>query len=187
MPALEVEYAAPSNLAVVIGQVRDAFEEMGNATPIMIGKQYLENVGAAPRVLFVPEPNGKIGPAIELGNAVSVTHSCDVYIRAEPIADDLERFARAYELSDLVIDCIQTAATGRVEWSDYSDTSPTDTDDTGADIALSFTYQRDVPHSAIRRALAPAGADISGARPALPPGDPGTVESIDVTTEPEED
>src|SRR6266571_5337126 len=106
--------APPSNLSVVLGQVRDALAATGDATPVMIGMAYLEQfgVGAAPRVLFVPEPKGgggKVGPAIELGNACSITHSCNVLVRGVESGDDLGRFDSTYALGDRVVSLIKTA------------------------------------------------------------------------------
>lgn len=187
MTLVAVGYSPPSTLADVIGQVRDAFQDMGDATPIMIGKQYLEQgVGSAPRVVFVPEPRGRIGPPQELGNAASVTHSCDVAVRGQESGDDLERFKQAYAIGDRVIDLIKTAATGRIEWGDFGDGSPTDADAYGAEVAFSFTYTRDVPHDAERWALDPATADDAAAVPLVPPGEPASDMSLEVTVEPQE-
>ncbi len=189
MPALQVVHANPSTLTTVIGQVKDAFEAMGNATPILIGKKYLDDfgVGSAPRVLFVPEAGGgKVGPPIEMGNAASVIHSCNVFVRAEESGDDVGRFDRAYALGDLVIDCIHTAAPGRVEFGSFEDDSPTDADAYGADLAFSFLYARDVRHDTARWSLPAADDDTSAVQPAIPPGQPGTVDSVDVTVDPVE-
>lgn len=186
MPPITQGNAPPSTLADLIGQVKDAFDAMGDSTPIMVGSQFLKElgVGSAPRVVFVPEPKGKIGPPIEMGNAASVTHSCDVFVRASESGDDIARLVAAYALSDLVIDCIQTGGTGRVEWGDYADDSPTDVDAYGADIALSFTYKRDVLHSPALWSLPAPGADTSGAIPHPPPGVPASSVGIRPTTTP---
>lgn len=181
---LAADNAAPSTLADVIGQVVDAFSEMGNATPIMVGGEYLERgVGVAPRVLFVPETGGKVGPGRELGRAASISHGCEVYIRGVDSGDDLARLRATYELGDLVISCLQTAAPGRIEWAQYADSEPMTA---AGEIKLSFSYTRDVAHSAARWALPAASADTSPKQVGLPPGVPGQVTSVAVATEPED-
>lgn len=177
----------PSTLADVIGQIKDAFDAMGDATPILIGKQYLvQGVGSGPRVVFVPERRGRGGDPLELGSAVSVTHSCDVLVRGPEEGDDLERFRATYRLADRVMDCIATAATGRLEWGGYGDDSPTDVDAYGAEIAFSFTYTRDVRHDAARWALAPATVAATDPVPLVPPGEPAATVTTTITTVPEE-
>lgn len=188
MPPIATQNAAPSNLAAVIGQVGDALGALADATPCMIGKHYLEHFGAGspPRVLFVPETRGKVGPPTELGFTASITHACDVFVRGPESGDDLGRFDAAYALGDLVIDLIQTAGTGRIEWTDYADGSPTNVDAFGADLAFSFTYTRNVRHDARRWALPAATADTSTKVPNVPPGVPSSGATIDVTTVPQE-
>jgi len=137
----------PSTLIDVIGQVVDAFKVFGDATPIKVGKNYLDQgPGSSPRAIFVPDSAGRVGPPREMGNAASVSHGCTVYVRAKESGDDLTRFRQAYKLADIVIDLIGTAATGRIEWGTYADGSPTDVDAYGAEIVLSFSFRRDVLH-----------------------------------------
>ncbi len=191
MPLIQNTVSAPaSNLAAVIGQVRDAFAAIGDATPIMTGKGYLEQfgVGAAPRVLFVPEPKGgggKVGPAIELGNPCSITHSCNVLVRGVESGDDLGRFDATYALGDRVVSLIKTAAPGRVEFGAYLDDSPASVDIAGAGLKFSFTYIRDVRNDAARWGLPAAAADTSAATPIPPIGTPYNVDTLTVTTIPE--
>ena len=136
MPALKdlVDNAAPSTLADVIEQVRDAFSAMGDSTPIRIGKAYAENLGAgsAPCVVFVPEADGRVGPPIETGNAASVTHGCQVLVYAAVGGEDFNRFANAYALVDELIGCLAVAASGRIEWGNHGDGSPNNFDSHGA-------------------------------------------------------
>jgi len=166
--------APPSTLIDIIGQCVDALDAMGRFMPAMVGKQYLNTgPGSAPRVIFVPEVGpGRVLPPYELGNAASVRHTCQIYIRASESGDDISRFRDVYELSDLVIDLVQTAGTGRIEWGDYGDGSPTDVDAYGAEIVISFAYRRDVRHNALRWGLPSATADTSENTPSPPPGVP---------------
>src|SRR5512138_1662301 len=181
------EYHAPSTIADVIGQIVDAFGDMADATPIMVGKQFLERgVGSAPRVVFVPEPRGKVGAASKLGRPASVEHSCAVYVRAPEEGSDVERFKAAHLLGDRVIDCIATAGAGRIIWGEYSDGSPVDVDAYGAEVVLTFTYKRDVLHDAARWALPAPAEDTSDPTPHVPPGIPADDVELDITTAPEE-
>lgn len=180
-----------SSLADVLAQVREAFSAMGDATPIMCGAHYLsaENpgaIGAAPRVLFVPEPKGKAGPPIEMGNVCSITSSCDVYVRAAEGGDDFGRLTAAYALLARVLGCLSVAGTGRTEFGSFADDSPDDVDAYGADLTVSFTYQWDVPHDAARWALAPAAANTDTPRGIPPQGRPFTITSITPVAVPQE-
>ena len=180
-------HANPSTLADVIGQVIDLFAATGDATPILVGGHYLEAFGAgsAPRVLFVPDPrtSGRLGPPIELGRAVaSITHACDVYARAEETGDDLERFRKAYALGDKVLSALRRAGAGRLEFGAYGDGSPTKVDAYGAEIAFSFTYQRDVYHDVAIMSVPSASPDATPKRPIIPPGTPASSENYAVET-----
>ena len=140
----------PSTLADVIQQVIDAFGELADATPILVGAHYLEHfgTGSGPRVLFVPEKGGgSVGPPLNLGNAASVTHSCDVYVRGPESGTDVGRYGAAYALLDLVVNALATAAPGRLQWGAMRDDSPVNVDAYGAGLAVSFLYQRDVTHA----------------------------------------
>lgn len=166
-------YRPPSTLTDVLRQVEEALALMANATPMMVGKKYLEDfgVGAAPRILFAPEPRGNIGRPREMGNACSVTHSCTVYVRGAEGGDDITRFDNAYALADVALDLIITAGTGCIEWGEFSDSSPANVDAYGADVTFTFTYQRDVRHSATRWTLPAAASNTLAPEPAPPPGE----------------
>lgn len=187
--SLVKQHRAPSTLIDILQQCKDALDAMGAFMPTSIGKAYLsEGAGSYPRVVFVPEAGrGKVGPPHEIGNAASVTHTCEVHVRAMESGEDVARFRAAYALGDLVIDLVQTAATGRIEWGSYSDGSPTDTDAYGAEVVISFSYKRDVPHSAVRWGLAQALADTSDPMPVPPPGTLAGGIEIDPTTTPNPD
>lgn len=171
---IAVQHANPSTLVDVLEQVKQAFSNMGDATPIEVGKQFLaQGIGAPPRIIFAPEmgPNGAIGDPREAGNAASMVHSCMVSVRARGSQKDTERFKAAYALAFRVISCLVVAGTGRIAWvGGLSDTSPSATDSAGAELTFYFTYSCDIPHDAKRWALAPATADTSDEQPQPPPG-----------------
>jgi hypothetical protein len=184
---LVAQNATPSTLADVIGQVVGAFAHMGDATPIMVGEHYLERaVGAPPRVVFVPERAGTWGPAQELGYAASITHACEVHVRASADGDDVERLRALNELSALVISCVRTAAPGRIAEGKYEVSSIGDADAFGLEAVIAFTYRQDIPHSVARWSLPAATADVSSKRVGVPPGEPGQVTTVVPTTVPKE-
>ncbi len=187
MPLVQQQYPKPSTLADVIQQVKDAFDAMGDATPIMVGKKYIQNIGSAPRIVIVPETDGRVGPPIEQGDAASVSHGCMVLVRAAETGGDVDRFKRAYELGDRLIDCIGTAATGRIEWNAIGDGSPLDVDAYGAELVLQFTYRRAVRHDPKRWALSAASTNNAPAEPLVPPGAVGSVDGATYTVTPKDD
>lgn len=185
MPIVAQQHPAPSTLATVIGQVIDAFGRMADATPILVGKQYFESfgVGIEPRVLFVPETRSRLGPPLEMGNAASMTHSCQVFVRAKPGGTDVERFAHAYALTDLVVSCLEAAGSGRIQWGELGDASPVDVESVGPELSFGFTFKRDIRHDAARWALPPADLVPNTPVPRPPPGQAGTVADVDVEVE----
>lgn len=179
--------AKASTLIDILKQIKGALDAMGIYLPTLIGKAYeSEGVGSAPRVIFIPDESGKLGPPRELGNAASVTHGSRVLVRGRESGDDTERSKEVYALADIVIGLIQIAGTGRIEWGKYEDASPTNTDAFGAEIRLTFTYRRDVAHNDARWRLAPAEDDTSAAEPQPPPGEIAGGIEIDAQTVPVE-
>lgn len=180
----------PSTLADVLRQVTEALSLMADATPVMIGDRYLEQngVGGPPRVVFFPEPAGpgRVMPPIEMGNAASVMHSCNVFVRAAEGGDDLTRYEAAYALADAVIDLVSTAASGRVEWGTWLGDPPSKVDGPGADVAFSFTFRRDVQHNAARWALPPATNNTAAPNPVPPPGVAASDAAVNVAVTPPE-
>lgn len=154
MPPIVPDNAKPSTLSAVLRQVRDAFDAMGDATIVQVGAQFREGfgVGGPFRVLFVPETKGSVDDPIEMGNAASLRHGCDLYLRAEiETSDDVSRFDPVVDLAALVIDLIHTAAPGRITWGTCDDDSPVNTDTgMGAGLAIHFEYRHDVRHDARR-------------------------------------
>lgn len=186
-------YGAPSDLCDVLDQIagkNGTIEAAGYSVPVLIGKRYLEQfgVGSDPRVIFIPEPRGKIGPPIGAGNAASVTSSCDFAIRGPEQGDDIFRFRATYNLIKVVISAIARATSGRREWGDLADDSPLNVDGLGADLKSSFTYQWDVRWDQAIVSVGAAPADTSEQSPSGPvKGQQApAIGAIDVTTTPKE-
>lgn len=191
---LQTSNALPSNLARVLRQVKDAFGAIGNPTPVMVGTHYLvaNGVGGSDeRIVFVPEPRespGAVTDASETGYAAGFLHSCNVHVRAPEggsmLDADVDRYERLYDLLDLAIDCIRTAAPGRIVFGRVVEESPLDVDGPGVGLVMSFQYFRNVEHNTARWTLASATADASAERPLVPPGSPGTVDSVSLIVTP---
>lgn len=181
---------APSTLEEVIDGVRDLFDRVGDATPIQVGKAYLEQfgVGSAPRVLFVPEDEGSIEGSLWIGSVAAVAHGCTVYLRGAESGADGSRFKAARALGDRVLNCLKICASGRFKGGKTRDASPTDVDAYGADVLMTFTYRRDVPRDeALWNLLALATVNTpptSPINPDQPDGSTGlsvTIGTIDTT------
>ena len=154
MPFTKPDNAVPSMLSAVLMQVRDAFDAMGDATIVQVGARFREGFGAGGplRVLFVPEVRGSVDDPIEMGDAASLRHGCDIFLRAEiESTDDYRRFDPVVILAALVIDLVHTAAPGRITWGECSDDSPVSTDTgMGAGLAMHFEYRHELRHDARR-------------------------------------
>lgn len=177
-----------STLSELLTLARVVMSAVGDATPVNIGAQYRDRgIGGAPVIVFVPEKRGSWGPPLKLnaGLIASVTHGCEVYVRAVESGDDATRFAAAEALAGRVIGILRSLAPARIEGGDWSDDSPTGVDAHGADLALTFRYTRCVAEdvtltAAVKAAIAPR----SPADPDRPNGDTGTTIKTTFATEP---
>lgn len=181
-----------SPLSDVFRCVQSIFLDIGNMTPVLIGKKHINafGMGSGPKVIFVPDPRGK-GSEVPtgmggVGYVAGVAHQCDVYVRAAEDGSDVGRFDAVYALADLVINCLERAARGRID-IDFAmaDSSPTDVDAYGADLSFKFTYVRGVQRNPRVWALppnpiAPSPPDIN-----RPPGTPASVVEADYTVTPQ--
>ena len=179
----------PSDLADVLIQVRDAFDAEGDATPIMCGGNYLERFGAGvdPYIIFVPlTDGGSLEFAGELGDAATTVEGCQVFVRAAPGGDDFDRFKRSKDLAKKVIAHLRVAGTGRITGGSFTDSSPLDSDEYGAEITFGFQFRSAIRHDPARWALDAAGESSTPAQPRIPPGEAGTLDSLDVEVSPTE-
>lgn len=154
-----------------------AFNALGDGTPLLIGRKYLAEFGAgsAPRVLFVPEEQGRLGRPTRLnaGELASYTHGCQVYVRGAESGDDAGRFDAVYALADRVINALKWCDPAHVvlEPGNPRDASPLPDDAYGADVVFSFVFIRPI---AIEREIhrLPVEA-LSPMDPDRPRGDSG--------------
>lgn len=134
----------PASFSQFLRKILYYFRESGNATPILVGDAYLENVGIDARVVLVPEAVGEVGPAMVMGSDASIAHGCEVHIRGAESGDDLDRYDAAHALQAKTISAIRRAGAGRLELKDYRPSSPTKVDAFGAQVSFSFSWRVDV-------------------------------------------
>lgn len=129
----------------------DLLGQAGDGTAFLIGKKYLtDSIGQSPRVVFVPNVRGRLGPPTKLNaNYIcSWTHGCKVYVRATDGAsgDEAGQFEAAEALADRVLNFIKETNPGRISFvpGNPADDSPFPDHALGADIVFEFTYTRPV-------------------------------------------
>ncbi len=188
MPLVEntAANASPSNLAVVLRAIVQAFQERGDTTPVMVGEHYAQNpqgLGSPPFVILVPEPKGrfKIEKPYETGRAGKHKHVCDVIVRASETGDDIDRLANVYALNDLVVATVSRVCTGRWEPGDaVGDYPPPFGVDSGAGTSgcWGFTFDRDIALEPTVIAIRPEAPDTSPPRPYASNGETGTINTM---------
>lgn len=168
-----------STLADVLRLFEAVFSFMGDGTPIMVGKQYLNEPGpgSAPRIVFVPDDRGRFGPALKMncGYTASWTHGCKVFVRGAEPGDDPGRLEPAYRLAARACDVLKGLDPGHIVLAPGNprEDSPLPVDGPGADIAFEFSYQTNIPTDpAVLRALRQI-VSVSPPNPDKPGGDTG--------------
>lgn len=166
-----------STLGDLLRIVTAGLNGMADGLEILVGKKYLTEfgVGSPPRVLFVPEPQGKLsGPTkLNSGYLASYTHGCTAYIRGAEDGSDIGRFDSAYAICDRIINLLKWADPGHVVLGpgNPKDNSPTNVDAYGAEIVFSFQFTRPVAEdpAVFKSPVTP----ISPPNPDKPQGDTG--------------
>lgn len=149
-----VQAAQVSTLADAVRLVQRLFSEAGDGTPIFVGAQHLDNLGPgfAPRIVFVPDEEGELGPPLKLnaGYVASWTHSAAVTVLGVEPGDDEGRFEPAYLIASRVIEAVKaldpahlTVGPGRPR-----DVSALKAGGPGAAVRFTLTYARNIPKTA---------------------------------------
>lgn len=183
-------YQEPSELDEVLEFIVSLIRDAGDATPIQVGKKYLEDFGggAPPLILFVPETDGDVSDeALETGRAGSAEDACDVHIRGAEDGTDIGRYRSAYALRRRVMSAVRRACSGRVKFQKYAPSSPLMVDSgLGAEVSFSFVYKHDIRADEAIAAVPPAPIDTTPPRPQAPPGLPAGSIAIAIGTSPQE-
>jgi hypothetical protein len=193
MPLVENTAAnlSPSNLAVVLRAIVQAFQERGDTTPVMVGEHYATNpqgLGSSPCVVLVPEPRGgrcKIEKPYETGRAGKQKHACDVIVRASETGDDIDRFANVYDLSDLVVATVARVCVGKWDPGEAVGDYPTPFGvDSGAGVQIcwGFTFDRDIAMAPTVIAIRPEPPDTTTPKPYASNGETGSLSAINGST-----
>jgi hypothetical protein len=180
MPAAAAQV---STLADVLRLAQAVFSLMGDGTPLLVGEQYLTETGpgSAPRVVFVPDKDGKFAPALKInaGYIASWSHGCRVHVLGSDPGDDPGRFEPVYVLAARVTAVLKNLSPARIVLApgNPKDDSPLGVGAT-AGIAFSFTFQADLAQEPeVLRAIAQITSS-SPPNPDKPGGDTGKTFSV---------
>lgn len=128
-------------------------DEIGDGTTVQIGRQYLKQFGTgqAPRILFVPAPDGQLGgvPRLNARYVAGFTDVCLVYIRAAEAGDDFSRLDNVDDMVDRVVNILKAlgAACVEVGRGKPRDDSPLQVDAYGAQKVFMIGYTRGIPRN----------------------------------------
>jgi hypothetical protein len=178
-----------TTLTELLRAIGVAFRIAGDATPIMVGKQYLADfgMGTGPRILFVPDPKGEAGAVLEIGSreVASRTIACAVYVRGAEDGTDEGRYEAAYQLSARVLNALAGLAPGRVMRGKAPQSAdPVAVDAYGADDSWGFRYSFAVfVDQPVYQAAATAAPSLSPPDPDRLNGGSGLVFTQNVVTE----
>jgi hypothetical protein len=110
--------AEVSTLADVIRLFQRVYSQLGDGTPIMVGKAFLAEPGpgSPPRIVFVPEDgNGKFGPPLKMGPSyiASRTWTCDVAVRGAE-GDEAGRFEPTWAMAARALTVLKNLDPGHI-------------------------------------------------------------------------
>lgn len=171
--------AQVSTLDDVLQRVRDVFQIMGDGTPIMIGTQYEREPGpgAPPRVVFIPDEQGKLGAVekVSAGYIAQWLHGCRVRVLAAESGDDGSRAEAAKRLAFRVIAVLKALDPGHIVLApgNPKDTSALAVDGPGVDITFTFTYVAHIPQEPAVLNAVKQLASVSPPDPDRPQGSTG--------------
>lgn len=180
-----------STLDDLLELVRRIFAEIGDGTPVMIGKEHLEDVGAAPRVVFVPlVPGSGIGAPRQVAARLVASRiaKCTCHIRGAESGHEDTRRQATYRLSDRVVNALRAAAPGSLVLApaDSRDASPTGYEGYGFGEAFTFTFTGDIAEDEeIRAALEAVLMAQSPVDPDRPEGDTGGTFTVTTPADPQ--
>jgi len=175
-----------STLSDVLRRVQLLFSELGDGTPILIGKQHVSEPGpgSPPRIVFVPDERGRLLSAQQLnsGYLAAWSHGCTVHVRGVDGGEEAGRLDAAVALADRVIQCLKALDPAHlaIEGEGPSEDSPLAVDAYGGGIVFSFRFTRHTPSDPAVIRAARALTAISPPDPDRPQGDTGN--SFSVTT-----
>jgi len=152
-------------LLVQAGEADYPHVDGSGKTEVLIGERYLEQTGAARRILFVPtQDGGELGPPLEIGarQIGSITEGCTAYVWGAETTDDRDRYREAKRIMMKLIATLNEAGIGRRGFGTIRRMTAGDVDTYGEEYRLSFTYTWAVPRDAAIDAAALVLAGQSG-------------------------
>lgn len=181
-----------STLTDLLRLTERVFSLLGDGTPILIGAQYEHETGpgSAPRVLFIADDTGALGPPTKLnaGYLASWSHGCRVRVRGAEAGDDAGRLEAAVRLAGRVMGVLKALDPGHVVLAPGGpkDSSPLRVDGApGAEISFAFVYTTNIAtEPEILRAVGQL-TSISPPNPDQPGGSTGKTFVVGTTTPPD--
>lgn len=196
-----------STLPDVLRAIRDILIAADATTEVLCGERYLQQEGAANRVLFVITDGTWTGaPKIGAKLVGGVNDGCLVYIWGPETSDDFTRYDGANVLRQRFINAIHRVAPGRYTPGAVTRLRGTNELTYGEEYSLAFTYREDVAVIKAIATLPPDNSAIVGGEvvngeivggtvvygvptsppdPLKPPGTPLSVVTADITITPE--
>lgn len=178
-----------STIHDVMDFVMATFSAIGDATPIQVGAQFLTETGPGqpPRVVFVPDKQATLGPALKSGAGAiaSWSHGCKVVVLGAESGIDAGRGDAAYKLADRVIAALKKASPSNVTLADGAgpvDDSSLPVDGHGYRLEFAFRFARNIPQD--QEILRAGVTAVSPRNPDQPGGDSGKTISVGVTASP---
>lgn len=172
-----------STIHDVIDFVMATFSAIGDATPLQVGAQFLSEFGPGqpPRVVFVPDKQATLGPALRIGagSIASWSHGCKVVVLAAESGLDAGRGDAAYKLAGRVIAALKKASPSFVTLADGAgptDDSSLPVDGYGYRLEFAFRFTRNIPQD--QEILRAGVTAVSPRNPDQPGGD--TLKTITV-------
>jgi len=150
-------------LYVQAGLVRTLPSDPSTGIEFLVSERYIEQEGSPPRLLFVIDSAGKLGPVYELtGRSVGTwTHGCRVYAWGAESADDIARNDAAMALMMQAQAALQIAGVERATFGDVVREDDTNIVTFGEEYNFRFEYTWSVPRDAALEAAALALGAVS--------------------------
>lgn len=177
-----------STLPDVLRAVRNIIVAESPGTEVLCGERYLQQDGAANRVLFVITDGDWTGaPKIGAKLVGGVNDGCLVYIWGAESADDFARYDAANLLRQIFVNALHRVAPGRYAPAAVNRLRGTNELTYGEEYSLAFTYREDIGRIKSIANLPAQGGPTSPPDPLKPNGDTGLSLTVDITVTPPED
>lgn len=180
-----------SSLGDVLRRVQRLFSELGDGTPILIGKQHMAEPGpgSPPRIVFVPDETGRLGKASQANAGYLATwrRGCTVNVRGAESGEEAGTLDAADQLVARVVQVLKALDPSHlaIEGEGASENSPLPVEAYGAGITFSFAYVANIPIDPATMRAARQLTAISPSDPDRPEGDTGKTFTVTTPSDPD--